>query len=683
MTLRNDLILKLGYVLMMITVYCHTNIAIADNMRANPALLDLSIEELMRVEVITASRRSQKLSETPFAVFVITQDDIKRSGVTSIPEALRMAPGVEVTRIGTDKWAINIRGFNGRFANKLQVLMDGRSVYNPLFAGVQWEQQDTLMEDIDRIEVIRGPSAALWGANAVNGVINIITKKAADTQGTLVTAGGGSFEHAFAGARYGGKLSENTPFRIYAKGFSRASMSSLSGHSVDDAWHNARGGFRVDHQRGNDQFTVQGDIFYSSTGDTLDKTQLSAPLIQSEAARGHNEGGNIRFRWDRTLSDQSSIMLQTYYDRIDYRQLTVSQFRAESFDIDFQHRFPLFDRHDITWGTNYRLYHNKVFDSEIITLSPRQQTNHLISGYARDEITLLPDRLKLTLGVRVDHNDFSGLEVQPNSRLMWTPDQKHSVWAAISRAVRTPSRAENDILLNTRTLNSLPGTTAILPFPLLVQLAGNTHFTSEKLLAYEVGYRHQWSPQASIDLTGFFNDYNQLRDLSARALTLQTAFPAHLTLPVQINNQASGYTYGVEVAADWRPLENWRLQSNYSFIQIHTDSNPFFRLSDASVGSAGKVTPQHQVSFRSHYDFSERLQLNLWLRYVSNISLYDIQDYVTMDGKLTYKPFKNVELFVVGQNLFSQNHREFVSDFIPSIATQIPRGVYAGAQWRF
>lgn len=637
----------------------------------------------MKIEVTSVSRRSEKLTQVASAVFVITQDDIRRSGATSIPEALRMAPGVEVARIGTDKWAINIRGFNGRFADKLQVLMDGRSVYNPLFSGVQWELQDTLMEDIDRIEVIRGPGAAVWGANAVNGVINIITKKATDTQGALVSAGGGTFEHGFVGARYGGKINEDTAYRFYAKGFTRNQMKSPSGEPANDAWHSARGGFRLDHQRGIDLITVQGDIFYDAMGNALDKSQLSAPVIQADAARGHNEGGNIRFRWDRTFSDQSAIMLQTYYDRVDYRLSNLTKFRTESFDVDFQHRFPLLNHHDVTWGANYRLYHNKVSDTELIALNPRQQTNQLISGFARDEITLIPERLRLTLGVRVDHNDFSGLEVQPNSRLMWTPNEKNSVWLAISRAVRTPSRAENDVRLNTRTLEQIPGTSTVLPFTVLAQLSGSSQFTSEKLIAYELGYRRQLNTQASVDIATFFNDYSQLRDLSFGALSLHSGFPTYFLLPVGLNNKASGQTYGVEIAGDWRPLEQWRLQANYSFLHMHIDSNSLFRQLDPTTGSANKVTPQHQVSLRSNYDLSDRLQFNLWLRYVSSIDLYRIPGYVTMDAKLAFKPTRNTELFLVGQNLLSQNHQEFTSDFIPTLQAYIPRGIYAGAQWRF
>ena len=646
-------------------------------------LIDLSIEELMNIEVTTVTRRSQKLTEIPSAVFVITQDDIKRSGATSIPEALRMAPGVNVARIGTDKWSISIRGFNGRFANKLQVLMDGRSVYNPLFAGIQWDQQDTLMEDIDRIEVIRGPSASIWGANAVNGVINIITKKAADTQGTLFTAGGGSFEHGFVGARYGGKINDATPFRFYAKGFSRDHMSAASNGNANDAWHSARSGFRLDHTKNIDQFTIQGDVFFNAHGDRLDKSRLISPIIQIESARGESTGGNIRLRWDRTLSARSSLMLQTYYDAADYRIMTWANVFTESFDIDFQHRFPLFDRHDLTWGVNYRLYHNKVFDTELIAFNPRKQTNHLASAYLRDEITLVPEQLQLTIGSRFDHNDFTGLEIQPNARLMWLPNTQNSVWLSVSRAVRTPGRAENDILLNAQTLDAIPGASGLIPFPVLAQIVGTPSFNSEKLLAYELGYRRQLSSQASIDLAAFFNDYSQLRDLSAGLPVFQSSFPQYLILPVSLTNKASGHTYGVELSFDSRPLENWRLQLSYNYLNMHINSDSALRQLDPTTGSAAKASPQHQISLRSNYDLSDKLQFNFWLRYVSSIDFYNIPSYLTLDSKFAFKPVKNVELFLVGQNLLEQNHLESVSDFIPAIPAYIPRGIYAGAKWHF
>ncbi|MBK7365654.1 MAG: TonB-dependent receptor [Nitrosomonas sp.] len=644
--------------------------------------LDFSIEELMNVKVTTVSRRAQKLTEIASAVFVITQDDIRRSGATSIPDALRMAPGVQVDRVNTGQWAISIRGFNGVYANKLQVLMDGRSVYSPIFSSVLWEQQDTLIEDIERIEVIRGPAATVWGANAVNGVINIITKKAAETQGTLLSAGGGSFEHGFFGARYGGKINEETPFRVYAKGFTRDNMISPEGANRHDQWHSARGGFRLDHARGLDQFTLQGDIYFNSVGNSVDKNTSQLFHLQTQGQRGHQEGGNIRFRWDRVYSERSSIMLQTYYDRNIYQLLPLGKSDAESFDIDFQHRFPLFDKHDVIWGTNYRLYNNKIFDTLLTKAVPQERTHHQFSGFIRDDITLVPDRLLFSLGTRLDHNNFSGLEVQPNARLMWTPNTQHSIWLSISRAVRIPSRGENDIILNLGQIPNAPGIPT-LPIPISVIMQGMSNFDSEKLLAYELGYRHQFSQHASIDIAGFINDYSHLRDLSFGALSFSTGLPRQLILPLLLNNRASALTYGFEVSADWKPMNRWRLQGNYSFLDMNISSNEVLKTLDPTTGGAAKVNPQHQISVRSNYDISDRLQFNLWLRYTSAIGFYSIPGFVTMDTKLVFKPVKNVELFLVGQNLFSEYHKEFASDNVPSIPALIPRGVYVGAQWRF
>jgi len=668
-----------------------THMAVAQNNAADNQLLGLSLEELMDIKVTTVSRRPQKLSEVASAVFVITQDDIRRSGATNIPDALRMAPGVQVDRLGTDKWAVSIRGFTGRFANKLQVLIDGRSVYNPIFSGTMWEQQDTLMEDIERIEVIRGPAATVWGINAVNGVINIITKKAADTQGTLLTAGGGSFERGFVGARYGSKLNEDTPFRVYAKGFTRNHTNTLSGASTDDQWHSARGGFRIDHHRGNDRFTLQGDIFANAIGDTYDKSVINLPSLANNA-RGQNEGGNIRFRWDRTLSEQSSIMFQTYYDRVRYQMSPIVNFDTESFDVDAQHRFSVQDWHDITWGGNYRLYNSKFFNNSFVSLTPEVRTNHVYSGFIRDDMTLIPNLLYFNLGTRIDHNDFTGLEIQPSARLAWTPNAENTLWLSVSRAVRTPSRAENDAAPPSQAENdaalgflqfsNVPGLLSPL-FPFKAAFHGSHTFQSEKLLAYELGYRHRFSPQASVDIAGFVNDYSELRDFSLGGFSISTGLPRQIIASVLTNNSAAALTYGFELSGDWKPTQKWRLQGNYSFIDMRISSNSLTKNFDPSVSGADKVTPQHQISLRSNYDLSDKLDVNLWLRYVSNIAYYNLPGYVTTDAKVSYRPAKNIELYVVGQNLFSPNHQELVSDFIPSIPAVISRGVYGGIQARF
>lgn len=677
-------LLKLGLLVFML-LYSFSKTVQAENKshkkKDTDQLLALSIEELMQVEVTSVSRRAQKLSETPSAIFVITQDDIRRSGATSIPEVLRMAPGVDVARVGTDKWSISIRGFNGRFANKLQVLIDGRSVYTPLFSGVIWSQQDTMLEDIERIEVIRGPGATVWGANAVNGVINIITKKAADTQGLLFSAGGGSFEQGFVGARYGGMLGESTPFRVYAKAFSRDHSTTLARTSAHDDWQSVRAGFRVDHTQGIDQLTLQGDIFANRIGDSLMQPSLAAPFTRLDIVDTTEKGGNIRLRWDRTFSEKSSIMLQTYYDRV-HNQLAPWTRYAESFDVDFQHRLPLFQHHDVTWGLNYRLYNNKVTETELTAFTPAQRTNHNFSAFIRDDITLRPEKLTLSLGTRLDHNDFTGLEVQPSGRLMFTPDPQNSMWLSVSRAVRIPSRGENDVTIAGRVVPGLPGMPAF-PVPVLMAVQGSHQYHAEKLIAYELGYRRQLTDKTSIDLAGFFNDYSQLRDFRFGQMIPGNGPIPHFILPVLFSNTTTAHSYGFESSVDWRPRDNWRLQGSYSFLHIHTASNPEFRQLDSSTAGAHKANPNHQLSLRSHYDFSEKLQLNLWMRYVSGLAFFNIPGYVTMDAKLAWKPVKNTEFFVVGQNLFSQHHRESQSDFIPSLATFVQRGVYAGVEWRY
>lgn len=317
-----------------------------------------------------------------------------------------------------------------------------------------------------------------------------------------------------------------------------------------------------------------------------------------------------------------------------------------------------------------------------MSFNPSSATHHLAGAFIRDDITLLPERLQFSLGSRFEHNDFSGWEIQPNARLMWTPNSDHSVWASVARAVRTPSRGENDLTLNAGQLTTVPGLIG-LPFPVLSILNGSQQFNSEKLIAYELGYRHQLSTQASIDIAGFVNDYSQLRDLSFGEFRLTTGLPRQLIAPAFMNNQASALTYGFETAIDWKPINNWRLQANYSFLQMHTDSNELLKTSDPTTGGSDKISPRHMVSFRSNYDISERLQLNLWLRYNSGIAFYNIPSHVTMDAKLAFKPTKSTELFLVGQNLFNQHHQEFVADSLPIIPTLIPRGVYVGAQWRF
>ena len=645
-----------------------TNLSWATYAAAEVDFTELSIEDLMNLEVTTVSKKAQKRSDTAAAVFVITQSDIQRSGAASIPEALRMVPGVEVARIDASKWAITVRGFNGRFANKLLVLMDGRALYTPAFSGVFWHMQDTLLEDIDRIEVIRGPGASLWGANAVNGVINIITKKADDSQGTYLTTGGGTEERFFAGVRYGGRLDDNLFYRMYAKYFDRDNAVDADGDKTADHWDGLRGGFRMDWEAtGHDTMTLQGDIFDGQDGETITTSSLNPPYsITSDEENGYF-GGNLLGRWMHRFSSTSETVLQLYYDRLE-RTSEILDVYQNTFDIDFQHRFQLGTRNQMMWGFGYRFVRDDFNNSFSTSIIPDSRDLDLVSAFVQDEIQLIPDRLGLILGSKFEHNDFTGFEVQPSGRLVWKPVEKQTLWGAISRAVRTPSRGEHGTFINSRVIppdGLYPGSPA-QP----VTLVGNGDFDSETLIAYELGYRIQPTSRLSLDVATFYNVYDNLRTIEPTGLFSATA-----------GNEMEGDTYGVELAADFQPLNWWRLQLSYSFLEMNLS------LKDASLDttseSAEGESPQNKVSIRSMMDLPHNLELDIWFRYVDNLPTQRLDDYTTLDVRFAWKPLKWLELAVVGQNLLADHHPEFKPELIDTSPTEVQKSVYGSVTCRF
>ena len=645
-----------------------TNLSWATYAAAEVDFTELSIEDLMNLEVTTVSKKAQKRSDTAAAVFVITQSDIQRSGAASIPEALRMVPGVEVARIDASKWAITVRGFNGRFANKLLVLMDGRALYTPAFSGVFWHMQDTLLEDIDRIEVIRGPGASLWGANAVNGVINIITKKADDSQGTYLTTGGGTEERFFAGVRYGGRLDDNLFYRMYAKYFDRDNAVDADGDKTADHWDGLRGGFRMDWEAtGHDTMTLQGDIFDGQDGETITTASLNPPYsITSDEENGYF-GGNLLGRWMHRFSSTSETVLQLYYDRLE-RTSEILDVYQNTFDIDFQHRFQLGTRNQMMWGFGYRFVRDDFNNSFSTSIIPDSRDLDLVSAFVQDEIQLIPDRLGLILGSKFEHNDFTGFEVQPSGRLVWKPVEKQTLWGAISRAVRTPSRGEHGTFINSRVIppdGLYPGSPA-QP----VTLVGNGDFDSETLIAYELGYRIQPTSRLSLDVATFYNVYDNLRTIEPTGLFSATA-----------GNEMEGDTYGVELAADFQPLNWWRLQLSYSFLEMNLS------LKDASLDttseSAEGESPQNKVSIRSMMDLPHNLELDIWFRYVDNLPTQRLDDYTTLDVRFAWKPLKWLELAVVGQNLLADHHPEFKPELIDTSPTEVQKSVYGSVTCRF
>lgn len=642
---------------------------------------DLSVEELMNIEITSVAKKPQKLSRAASAVFVITADDIRRSGVTSIPEALRMVPGIQVARIDASKWAISARGFNGRFANKLLVLIDGRTVYTPLFSGVYWELQDTLLEDIDRIEVIRGPGATLWGANAVNGVINIITRQAKNTQGTLMTAGAGTEEQGFGSVRYGGNLSEEGYYRAYAKYDNRDGGVYASGDDAADQWHKAQGGFRTDWDgRPNTQFTFQGDIYEGDGGETVEMKSLTPPYTRDADQDIDFSGVNLLARCTHTLSETSNLTLQLYYDRAK-RMSTVLGLTQDTYDIDFQHQFHLGKAHDIVLGCGYRLVRDEIDNTFLTSFYPESRNDSLYSAFVQDDITLIEDYLWFTLGSKFEHNDYTGFEYQPSCRILWTPAEHHSVWTAVSRAVRTPCRAEDDIRINSVIL---PAGSLLPAFsgPGVGALIGNRDFESEDLMACELGYRVVPADKLSFDFAAFYNQYDDLRTLEQGAPYLETTpLPPHLVIPYYARNKMDGETYGVEVAADWDVFEWWRLRVAYTWLQmqLHLDKDSRDTASESAEGDS----PHNQVSVRSSLRLANDIELDIWLRYVDNLPNQQVGKYITLDTRVGWKPSEALELSVVGQNLLDSQHQEFVPEIIDTTPTEVERSVYAKMTWRF
>ncbi len=481
------------------------------------SLKRMSLDDLMNVEITSVSKKEEKLSEAPAAVYVLTQDDIHRSGATSIPEALRLVPGLDVARIDAHTWAISSRGFNGEFANKLLVLIDGRSVYTPLFSGVFWDVQDPMLEDVDRIEVIRGPGAALWGANAVNGVINIITKSAKDTQGWLFSGGGGNQDRGFGEFRYGGSRGDDLFYRLYGTYFDHADSEMLGGGNGRDGWQQGRGGFRVDWQPSRDNLlTVQGDAYDGTEGQVFGVPTLTSPYAQQLTQATGVSGGDVLGRWTHTLANGAEVKLQTYYDKT-VRDTAILGDNLTTFDIDLQYDQHFGSRQEVIAGLGYRLEDEAIRNSSTVMFNPNHTDRQLFSGFVQDEVTLIPDRLKLTLGTKLEHNDFTGFEVEPSGRISWTPTIHQTVWAAVSRAVRTPSEEERDSRTELQAIP--PGGLYPGSPPALVTAEGDNAFASEDLLAYELGYRVRPCERVSLDFATFYNDYSRLgylRDRRAR-----------------------------------------------------------------------------------------------------------------------------------------------------------------------
>ncbi|MEY2486901.1 MAG: iron complex outerrane recepter protein [Verrucomicrobiota bacterium] len=609
--------------------------------RSPSELKKLPLEALVDVEITSASRRPEKLFETASAADVVTSEDIERAGVTNIPDALRLATEMEVAQLDGHSWAISTRGFDISTANKMQVLMDGRTLYTPLFSGVFWDVQQTFLPDLEQIEIIRGPGATLWGANAVNGVINIRTKSADETQGLLLYAGGGYELDGFGGIRYGGQVGQDTFYRVYVMHQSQDGLP-IEGDDMEDNRRITQGGFRIDSKLNpEDTLTFQGD-FYSGNFEQLNAGDINV------------DGENALGRWTRQLDKDSSLMVQAYYDRT-YRLIAgVFEEERNTFDLEMQHQFRYGD-HYIVYGGDYRFSHDNIGNlGPTLAFLPATDTQHLLSGYIQDEWHLVPDKFYLTAGSKFEYNSFSGFEIQPTGRFTWLITPTQTLWGAISRAVRTPTRVDQNLVAP----NPAFGT----PF-----LVANPDFQSETLVAYELGYRIKATSTLSFDIAGYYNDYDNLRSIEP--------------LPdgtITIQNKLVGQSYGGSLAVKWGVTNWWRLDGSVSLLHVDIDKTNGGQ--DISNGNGEANDPSASFIIHSAMDLPWNLRFDSFLRYVDDLPHPATPAYLTADLRLAWAPRKNLEFAIVGRNLFDQTHPEFRTT---PLAREVERSVFATVKWSY
>jgi iron complex outermembrane receptor protein len=601
-------------------------------------LTDLSLEQLGDIEVTSVSRRAERLADAPASIYVITAEEIRRSGVTSLPEALRLAPTLQVARTNANSYAISARGFNNAIGNKLLVLVDGRTVYTPLFSGVFWNAQDVMLEDVERIEVISGPGATLWGANAVNGVINVITRPARDTQGTLVAAGGGNLEYGGA-VRYGGRLGADGHFRVYGKGFEQQNTERANGTSVADGWNKGQAGFRADWSAAARALTFQGDLY-------------RADLEQAAPGKTRLEGANLVGRWNEQLGGGSDLNVQVYYDHTRRDQPASFVEELDIFDVEFSHGLRPMGRHRLLWGGGYRHARDRIQNIAGFAFLPADKNLNWANVFVQDEIQLRDD-LELTLGAKVESNSYTGAEFLPSARLAWKPSASQLVWAALSRAVRSPARVDRDLFL------------APTP-PVFIAIAGGADFRSEISKVLEIGYRAQPVPALSYSVTAFHHWHDYQRSLERRPDGI-----------VVLGNGIEGTTGGIEAWATYRASAAWRLSAGLTAMKQDLERKP----GSTDIGGVGLLgtDPSHQWMLRSTLDLTNRHEFDVSVRHVGALSHSTVASYTAVDARLGWRPTRALEISLTAQNLFDPGHPEF-----GALATrsEIERGVFLKLLWR-
>jgi iron complex outermembrane receptor protein len=601
------------------------------------ALAELSLDELASLEVTSVSRLPESIADAPAAIYVITRDDIRRSGAVSLPEALRLAPNLQVARIDSSQYAISARGFNNAIANKLLVLVDGRTIYTPLFSGVFWDQQDVLLEDIERIEVISGPGGTLWGVNAVNGVINVITRSSRETQGTLASVGGGTDRYA-AVFRYGGTFGRDAAFRVYGKATHAEHTERANGTSGLDERRLLQAGFRADWGTLQNGVTLQGDAHGVRSED---RGSVAGFVL----GRAELSGLNVLGRWNRELSTGSHLQLQAYVDHSRRDENVLFQPESDLYDVELQHSLAR-GAHQVIWGAGYRHARDEVEDGILVGFRPTSRNLNWVNTYVQDSVRLR-DALELRAGIKFERNDYSGWEYLPSVRLGWTPAAGQLLWGGVSRAVRAPARLDRDLI------NPIGG-----------NVLGGPDFESEVANVYQVGYRSQLAGVVTWSATGYLHQWDKLRSGSAP--------------PVFIQNGIEGPVYGIENWATWQAWRAWRISGGVTAFRKE------LRLEPGSTDVVGIRNPQlandpdYQWSLRSSVTVRRSHEFEAMVRRVDNLPITPVPAYTAVDARYAWGLLDGLELSVVGQNLFDERHPEFGA--APG-RSEFERSAFVQARW--
>ncbi|MEP6592616.1 MAG: TonB-dependent receptor [Acidobacteriota bacterium] len=677
MLTHNATVVRLSPVLLAILL-----LGVAVPARAQTAPVDLGVatlEDLMNIEITSASRKEQRAGDVPAAVYIITRDDIRRSGMTTVPDLLRLVPGVQVAQINASKWAVSVRGFNNLASNKVLVLVDGRSIYNPLFASVFWDTEDLMLEDVDRIEVIRGPGGAVWGANAVNGVINIITRPATDTPGLLVRAGAGTFDGSGVAIRYGGATRQGA-YRSYAQLSTHGGSVGPPG-VADDHWLSGTGGFRGDWAIGPEAFMLQSSVaagqerpLWMSLDPTLGPQARSGGVSETQVA-------NVLGRWTRTRVNGATLQLQSFVD-LAHRREAIGNYQRGTGDLDAVYHTSLGRRHDLVLGGGYRYIREAMDGGTGYRFIPNRAQQHLVNAFAQDEIALAGRRIVATLGAKVEQATGVGASLEPTARLMWHFAPAQHLWGAVAKAVRTPSLIDRGIQIDypAAVRTTLPGDPAA-GIPVAVSVRGNPAVQNERLISTEAGYRLDIGSRAVVDLTGFVGRYQHLQtaEPSAPSLTFSDARPV-IDVTATTQNLLDAETRGAEISARVTLSSAWRLDGAFSVFDLtpHPDAASHDPIAAAADGDA----PAYQWRGHSALSLGPRAKTDVLLFYVGPLVRLAIPAYTRADVRVEWALTSRLSAVVQAQNLLSASHPEFLMDPATMVSTRVPRSARAQLVWR-